>query len=230
MGQVDDHGWKSLEAFANQVPIEAKLNLSTQMSHSEIKKFVLHTAAKKTGPSPVHYFEFGVFRAGTFNYVQNLFFEGSTYVGFDSFYGLPEAWTTHMPFHRTHKEYGYTPTAEQSHNGFSLNGQVPEPGHGTLVKGLFQETIEPYFKSFDRKFKSVMLVDCDLYSSTLFLLTRLHSYFAIGDLIIFDEFGDSLNEFRAFNDYVGSHHNTRSFECFAYDNVDGLVVGFEKIK
>ena len=47
--------------------------------------------------------------------------------------------------------------------------------------------------------------DADLYSSTLFLLTRLYPRLKRDDVIIFDEFGVPTHEFRAFTDFVSSH-------------------------
>ena len=48
----------------------------------------------------------------------------------------------------------------------------------------------------------VINLDADLYSSTLFVLTTLARYFRSGDLIFFDNFICSVEEFRAFEDFV----------------------------
>jgi Macrocin-O-methyltransferase (TylF) len=48
----------------------------------------------------------------------------------------------------------------------------------------------------------VIHLDADLYSSTLFVLTALAPYFKRGDIILFDNFICSMDEFRAFEDFV----------------------------
>ena len=49
-------------------------------------------------------------------------------------------------------------------------------------------------------------MDADLYSSTLFVLTRLIPYLKRDDILIFDEFGVPTHEFRAFTDIVSSYN------------------------
>jgi hypothetical protein len=61
--------------------------------------------------------------------------------------------------------------------------------------------------------------DSDLYSSSLYLLTRLNEILKPGSIIIFDEFSCSSHEFQAFYDYCKSYK--RSYEVVAatcYDN------------
>jgi hypothetical protein len=47
-------------------------------------------------------------------------------------------------------------------------------------------------------------LDANLFSSTLFVLTTLATHFKSGDIIFFDNFICSLDEFRAFEDFVES--------------------------
>ena len=49
-------------------------------------------------------------------------------------------------------------------------------------------------------------MDEDLYSSTLFVLTKLIPFLEKDDVIIFDEFGVPTHEFRAFSDIVSSYN------------------------
>jgi hypothetical protein len=48
-------------------------------------------------------------------------------------------------------------------------------------------------------------MDADLYSSTLFVLTRLAPVMRPGDVILFDEFGVPMHEFRAWMDFVSAY-------------------------
>lgn len=45
-------------------------------------------------------------------------------------------------------------------------------------------------------------MDADLYSSTLFVLVTIAPMLKAGDIIIFDEFADVMNEFRALLDVM----------------------------
>ena len=111
---------------------------------------------------------------------------GSRFFGLDSFEGLPEHWT------------------ESSKVGaFTTNGECPSvtDKRVTFLKGLFQETLRPFLKTFQPQNRVVVHIDCDLYSSTLFGLACLDLFLVPGCLVIFDEFYDLRNEFAAWCDY-----------------------------
>ncbi len=44
-------------------------------------------------------------------------------------------------------------------------------------------------------------VDCDLYSSSLYVLCSLDAKLQKGDIVIFDEYSSQLNEFLAWDEY-----------------------------
>ena len=52
--------------------------------------------------------------------------------------------------------------------------------------------------------KLIIHLDADLFSSTLFVLTTLARHFKHGDVVFFDNFICSLDEFRAFETFVKS--------------------------
>ena len=149
-----------------------------------------HLAAR--GEGAVDYLEFGVFAGRSI-----LHWAGadaaaeSRFVGFDTFEGLPETWNHQFP---------------KGH--FATAGQVPitDDPRVAFVKGLFQDTLPAFLREFaPSNPRRVVHIDCDLYSSTLFCLTQLDPLLRPGTLVVFDEFGDVLNEFRAFNDYCASY-------------------------
>jgi hypothetical protein len=73
------------------------------------------------------------------------------------------------------------------------------------VTGLFQDTLPAFVERFTPRGQIVVHNDSDLYSSTLYCLTQLDKFLVSGSCLIFDEFGDVLHEFRAFNDYCASY-------------------------
>lgn len=52
----------------------------------------------------------------------------------------------------------------------------------------------------------VFLMNADLYSSTLFVLTTMSRYLKSGDIIIFDEFNVPLHEFKAFHEWSTTYY------------------------
>jgi O-methyltransferase len=147
---------------------------------------------------PIDYLEFGVWEGESILYwARSNRHDESRFFGFDTFTGLPENW-------------GHRPAGM-----FNVEGKLPQTNDSrvSFVSGLFQETVPKFLADFEAKNRLVIHCDADLYSSTLYVLARLHSIMRPGTILIFDEFGDVQHEFRAFNDYVGSHK--RSFRVLA---------------
>ncbi|MBN1424032.1 hypothetical protein JXA88_05690 [Candidatus Fermentibacteria bacterium] len=59
----------------------------------------------------------------------------------------------------------------------------------------------------------VLHADADLYSSTLYVLTRCNDILRPGSVVIFDEFASVLDEFRALEDYCAAY--MRDYEVIA---------------
>jgi len=140
---------------------------------------------------PIDFWEFGVFRgASLFEWVKNISHPDSRFVGFDTFTGLPERWR-----------------ATEPEGAFNVHGKIPEitDPRCTFQAGLFQETLLPFASHHDFSRKLLIHLDADLYSSTLFVLTALARYFKHGDIIFFDDFICSVDEFRAFEDFVRAY-------------------------
>jgi len=91
---------------------------------------------------------------------------------------------------------------------YNTAGQTPkiQDNRVTFIKGLFQESLPGFLIDYKPHRKKVIHMDADLYSSTLFVLTRLIPFLEKDDIIIFDEFGVPTHEFRAFNDIVSSYN------------------------
>lgn len=111
--------------------------------------------------------------------------------GFDSFQGLPEAWSE-----------------AEGAGAYSTGGRLPGvPANVRLHAGWFEDTLPEFFAAVDGPIR-LLHVDCDLYSSTRTVLAQADRRLLPGSVIVFD---DLLG-------YPGyQHHELRAFEEFARD-------------
>lgn len=157
----------------------------------------------------IDYLEFGVHQGHSLlHWAQRNTNADSRFVGFDTFTGLPEDWSQAYP--RGH---------------FDTGGQPPRTDDPRVqfVKGLFQDTLPAFLAGFAPRGRVIVNNDSDLYSSTLFCLTSLDRILAPGTIIIFDEFGDVMHEFRALQDYVASYRRKFKVLC-SHDNFFTIAV------
>jgi O-methyltransferase len=140
---------------------------------------------------PVSYLEFGVAGGHSFQWwAENQQHRESRFIGFDTFTGLPEDWNLFKQ------------------GSMSAGGKFPELADSrcTFNKGLFQETLPHFLMDYVPDKRNVIHMDADLYTSTLYVLTTLAPFLRKGDIVIFDEFGVPLHEFRAFLDFTKSFY------------------------
>ena len=109
--------------------------------------------------------------------------------GFDSFEGLPEAWS-----------------AAEGPGAYSTGGRMPDvAANVTLHAGWFQDTL-PAFLAQNAGPVRLLHVDCDLYSSTRTVLTALADRLVPGSVVVFDDMlaypGFEQHELRAFEEFV----------------------------
>jgi hypothetical protein len=169
--------------------------LSQWLRNHEMKIFAtrrdLHQHVNEMIGGPVDYLEFGVYQGDSIKmWTEINMREESRFFGFDSFEGLPEAWGKSM----------------QS-GDFNVGGRMPltNDDRVSFVKGWFNDTLVPFLSAFKPRSPLVIHNDSDLYSSTLYLLTKLDPILVEGSVLIFDEFYSSLHEFRAFQDYISAY-------------------------
>jgi len=137
---------------------------------------------------PIEYLEFGVHEGASFRWwSEHNVNPHSRFTGFDTFEGLPEDWDA----------------GAKSIGAFSTAGRLPEIDDPRCVfeVGLFQHTLGPFLARSEWDRRLVLMFDADLYSSTLFALIMLAPRLRANDVVIFDEFRDVRNEFRAFRDF-----------------------------
>jgi O-methyltransferase len=140
---------------------------------------------------PITYLEFGVATGQSFRWFTNQNkHPDSHFYGFDTFTGLPE-------------DFGV-----YKRGMFNTNNQVPQldDSRGMFFQGLFQQTLPGFLPQLRGQSRKVIMMDADLYSATLYVLTSLAPYLSKGDVIFFDEFAVPTHEFKAFDDFRLSYH------------------------
>ena len=132
--------------------------------------------------------EFGVYKGDSLRCIANNVGKKKCY-GFDSFEGLPEAWGNLLPKY-------YFKTAIPSFTNKNIELQV----------GKFQESLPLFLRDNPDLNFDLLHIDCDLYSSTCYVLENLFSKITNKSIIIFDEFygykGFKKFEFQSFNEFI----------------------------
>lgn len=152
---------------------------------SRKRRELFHQIAERVQKTKVLYLEFGVAKGASMRYWSNLLSNPACALhGFDTFEGLPEEWRL------------------GDKGAYSAGGRPPEIADSRVVffKGMFQDTL-PTYAPPDHDVL-VINIDCDLYSSTRFVLNSLAKYIRPGTFLYFDEFSDPHNELRAFRELL----------------------------
>ena len=176
--------------------IELKKNMGNIQNVPTLSKYVLEyvmvdlNLSEQTDNSL--WLEFGVYEGNTINFISK--YTDKIIFGFDCFDGLPEDWRT-----------GF------SKGAFNMDGRLPSVSNNVeLIKGLFQDTLEPFLLSKNEMISFIHL-DADLYSSTIYVLEKCVKKIKEGCIIVFDEIFnfpeyDGLNsELRALNEWVDKY-------------------------
>jgi hypothetical protein len=155
-----------------------------------------------------HVLEFGVFKGGTIRYIAAKDPNRSVH-GFDSFEGLPEAWTGNTLGKGT----------------FALGDNLPKvPRNVALHRGWFNETLPKWLTSNPGEIAFVH-IDCDVYSSTKTIFDLIAPRLVAGSIIVFDEYFGYPNwknhEFKAFQEFV--QENAVKYEYLAYARVQVAI-------
>jgi hypothetical protein len=147
------------------------------------------------------FLEFGVYKGDSINRLADLR-PDVRWHGFDSFEGLPEAWTLGAKT-----------------GAFSVQGVLPPVRKNvTLVKGFFEQTLPGFAAENRGKRVAFVHVDCDLYSATKTIFDHLGDLLQGGCIIVFDEYFNypdwEEGEYKAFSQYV--EETGRAFDYIAY--------------
>jgi hypothetical protein len=132
--------------------------------------------------------EFGVWEGRTINYISKQ--TNNMVYCFDSFKGLPEDWR--MGFLKEHFNKEGNPPIVNSNVGLEI--------------GWFNDTLEPFLLKHKGKKITLLHVDCDLYSSSKYVLDKCTPFLCEGSIVIFDELinydGYEEGEWKALNEWV----------------------------
>lgn len=157
--------------------------------------------------------EFGVFSGKTINYISR--FASDKVYGFDSFKGLPEKW-------RPGFEAG----------AFDLQGKLPSVNKNVeLVDGWFSNTLPKFLEEHNNETISFIHIDCDLYSSTKFVLETTLPFIERFCVIVFDEllnydgFDGPTGELLAWYEFV--QNNNIEFEWIGMNGYPIGMRGYE---
>ena len=178
-----------LEAVNVNVDFIRIRTLFHEATPSFVHRSDMHSYVSKTAVNgdAADFLEFGVWKGESIQLWTELNKNpGTRFFGFDTFTGLPEDWTAETPA-----------------GTFSTHGKPPkiEDSRVQFIKGLFQDTVADFLEKVKLQNRVILHVDCDLYSSTLFVLASLNNHLKPGSIIIFDDFYSLLHEFKAFVDY-----------------------------
>jgi hypothetical protein len=181
--------WVDFNRFGSWIKKSGAGRKPTFPERRSLYRFVCES---RLSGEPIDYLEFGVYEGSSIReWIALNRHESSRFFGFDCFHGLPETWNNRL-----------TTFAAGT---FDTGGKIPDIGDGRVafVKGLFQESLPGFLEDFEPRNRLVVHLDADLYSSTLYVLSRLHESMVPGTLVFFDEF--ITEEFRAWEDYATSH-------------------------
>lgn len=165
--------------------VNASMGPALRRQHA---RAVMDDALSLVGGAPAGLvLEFGVFQGNSINYLADKLPHVAIF-GFDSFQGLPEDWR---------------PGFAKGH--FALARLPSVRANVTLVKGWFNESL-PSFLDQHQQPCALVHIDCDLYSSTRYVLEQLRPRLQPGTVIVFDEYCGydewQDGEFKAWQEFV----------------------------
>ena len=174
---------------------------------------------------PGDYFEFGLFKGYSFWYAQMLarkrHLNQMRFFGFDSFMGLPKVSGIDSTKDEIFYEGQYSCSKAQVMKNLDSAGVNWDKTY--LIEGYFQNTLNDALKhTYDMDIASIVLIDCDLYTSTVDVLNFIESLLAKPTIVMFDDWNcfeedDNRGQRRAFREFLLTQMNKFSVtELFSY--------------
>ncbi len=210
---------KLVELVLTDIDLMARLRDATATAAFEEKhlrdaagyktRLALHRAMlKEIAHKDGLHLEFCVYKGDSINHFAEAL-PDVTWYGFDSFEGLPEAWTLGA-----------------KKGAFSIGGNLPPVrGNVRLTKGFFENTLSGFVAQHKGGKIAFLHIDCDLYSSTVTILNNVADMLGPGAIILFDELinyhGWEEGEYKAFMEFAAARG--LGFEYVAYNRTGGQV-------
>ena len=91
-----------------------------------------------------------------------------------------------------------------------------------FFKNRFQETLPGFLKTYRPQENLIIHCDADLYTATLYVLSKLDSVISSGTIVMFDDFSIANHDFKAFRNYTDSY-------CRTYEVIGTAGLGYDKI-
>lgn len=223
----------STEVFENNISLEKEYfvggHVNIEQSEIYFKSYYInmprdefHLKIKPSIDTQIDLFEFGVMAGESMKTWLELFPDKScAFYGFDTFDGIDGKWVTK-------DSIGYK--LVRTFSMMSVNSYTPvETGvindnRVIFYKGLIQDTLTDTIKQIDNNRPRLYHFDLDTYAGTLFSLCQIYHYLKSGDLVIFDEFWDSINEWQAWNDFNRSHMFLNRWKMLFHNNTQACFV------
>lgn len=142
--------------------------------------------------APRMYLEFGVSKGASLRWwVDHVPDAATTFVGFDTFEGIPAAW------------------GRQPAGSYTAHGDTPDIGDDRVrfEVGRFEQTLPGFLDAHQLVHPLVLHLDADLYTSTQTVLRAVGPLLTAGDVVIFDELldvGTADHEFLAWHELTPS--------------------------
>jgi len=167
--------------------VEQNIPLSKRFSSEDLRRQAIQTAP------PGMMLEFGVWKGDWITRMSQMA-PSLHWYGFDSFEGLPEAWSI--------RQAGF----------FALDALPAVPANVTLVKGWFKDTLPKFLDEHSGPL-GFSHIDGDLYSSTIEVLDLLAERLQVGTTLVLDDFlvepGWQREEHRAWFEFLGKNPRIR---------------------
>ena len=171
------------------------------------------------------YYEFGLFRGYAFlkayDHSKQLGLDDVRFYGFDSFKGLPAAEGIDTADGRFF-EGQFACSKTDVEKNLAANGM--DMSRTVLVEGFYEDSLTEKLHS-EHGFKpaSVVLLDCDYYSSTVEALAWLKPYIVDGTILLFDDWfsygdDDQLGQPKAYEEFLGQHPDYSSEQLWRFGN------------
>lgn len=195
------------------------IKLQKLFIHTAREKF-LHEAMEFISSSKIEgdYLEFGVFQGKTFvsayHFAQRSSLKKMRFYGFDSFEGLPDIIGNDKEGEFQKGQYSYSLDDFKrvaSCRGVSLN-------RVKLVQGWYDKVLNSETKmKLPIKKAAIVMVDCDLYESTVPVLDFITDYIQAGTILAFDDWfcfkgNPEKGEQKAFKEWLKKNSSIKAIE------------------